>query len=122
MRGPKAITIFWLLSLVLACFTVQSYGIRSVILVIWIRSGVIVMLVQRSESLNQIKKIFDWMVRCDADKDGIVETARAGTGASETGPLRQKMKKQSQFTPKGVEVVGEWFSRRISPFVKQSQS
>jgi hypothetical protein len=32
------------------------------------------------------------MLNCDADKDGIVETKLAGVGASETGPLRQKMK------------------------------
>jgi glycogen debranching enzyme len=36
--------------------------------------------------------IFSWVLNCDADKDGIVETKLAGVGASETGPLRQKMK------------------------------
>ncbi len=39
-----------------------------------------------------IKKIMRWMMKCDSDKDGIVETQLAGAGASETGPLRQKMK------------------------------
>jgi glycogen debranching enzyme len=41
---------------------------------------------------EKIDKIFSWMLACDADKDGIVETRLAGVGASETGPLRQKMK------------------------------
>ncbi|UCH95333.1 MAG: hypothetical protein JSV88_00420 [Candidatus Aminicenantes bacterium] len=41
---------------------------------------------------KKIDKIFSWMVHCDGDKDGIVETRLAGVGASETGPLRQKMK------------------------------
>nr|NIM13646.1 hypothetical protein [Candidatus Aminicenantes bacterium]NIM80307.1 hypothetical protein [Candidatus Aminicenantes bacterium]NIN19654.1 hypothetical protein [Candidatus Aminicenantes bacterium]NIN43536.1 hypothetical protein [Candidatus Aminicenantes bacterium]NIN86281.1 hypothetical protein [Candidatus Aminicenantes bacterium] len=41
---------------------------------------------------KKIDKIFSWMLKCDADKDGIVETKLAGVGASETGPLRQKMK------------------------------
>jgi hypothetical protein len=41
---------------------------------------------------KKIDLIFSWMLNCDADKDGIVETKLAGVGASETGPLRQKMK------------------------------
>jgi len=41
---------------------------------------------------GKIAKLFDWIKKCDADRDGIVETSLAGTGASETGPLRQKMK------------------------------
>jgi hypothetical protein len=41
---------------------------------------------------KRIDLIFSWMLNCDADKDGIVETKLAGVGASETGPLRQKMK------------------------------
>lgn len=41
---------------------------------------------------EKIDKLFTWIKNCDADKDGIVETRLAGTGASETGPLRQKMK------------------------------
>jgi len=40
----------------------------------------------------KIDKVFSWMLSCDADKDGIVESKLAGVGASETGPLRQKMK------------------------------
>ena len=39
-----------------------------------------------------IDKVFSWLKKCDSDKDGIVETKLAGVGASETGPLRQKMK------------------------------
>jgi glycogen debranching enzyme len=45
-----------------------------------------------TRSRKKIDKIFSWMLKCDADKDGIVETKLAGVGASETGPLRQKMK------------------------------
>ncbi|MEN8153005.1 MAG: hypothetical protein ABFR75_03210 [Acidobacteriota bacterium] len=41
---------------------------------------------------SKINKIFSWISKCDSDGDGIVETSLAGTGASETGPLRQKMK------------------------------
>lgn len=41
---------------------------------------------------KKVGLIFSWMLDCDADKDGIVETKLAGVGASETGPLRQKMK------------------------------
>ncbi len=41
---------------------------------------------------SNINKLFKWMLKCDSDKDGIVETKLAGVGASETGPLRQKMK------------------------------
>jgi hypothetical protein len=44
------------------------------------------------ENNKKIDLIFSWMLNCDADKDGIVETKLAGVGASETGPLRQKMK------------------------------
>ena len=41
---------------------------------------------------EKIDKVFSWMLACDTDKDGIVESRLAGVGASETGPLRQKMK------------------------------
>lgn len=41
---------------------------------------------------DRVDRVFDWMDRCDADGDGVVETGLAGAGASETGPLRQKMK------------------------------
>lgn len=41
---------------------------------------------------EKIDKLYDWIIKVDADRDGIVETRLAGTGASETGPLRQKMK------------------------------
>jgi len=41
---------------------------------------------------KDIDKIFDWMIKVDSDKDGISEAKLAGTGASETGPLRQEMK------------------------------
>lgn len=41
---------------------------------------------------KKINKIYSWLLKCDTDKDGIVETKLAGVGASETGPLRQKMK------------------------------
>ena len=41
---------------------------------------------------TKIDKIYNWIQKCDSDNDGIVETAMAGTGASETGPLRQEMK------------------------------
>jgi glycogen debranching enzyme len=41
---------------------------------------------------KKIDKIFSWMLACDSDKDGIMETKLAGVGASETGPLRQEMK------------------------------
>jgi hypothetical protein len=41
---------------------------------------------------KKVGLIFSWMLNCDTDKDGIVETKLAGVGASETGPLRQKMK------------------------------
>ncbi len=44
------------------------------------------------EHRRKIDKVFDWMVKVDRDLDGIVETPLAGTGASETGPLRQEMK------------------------------
>jgi glycogen debranching enzyme len=44
------------------------------------------------ENKEKIHKLFSWMLTCDNDKDGIVETKLAGVGASETGPLRQKMK------------------------------
>jgi hypothetical protein len=54
---------------------------------------------QRTGNINfftrnnkKIDLIFSWMLNCDADKDGIVETKLAGVGAAETGPLRQKMK------------------------------
>lgn len=40
----------------------------------------------------KIDKLYEWITSVDADRDGIVETPLAGTGASETGPLRQKMK------------------------------
>lgn len=53
------------------------------------RSGDIQLLKQYR---GQIDKVFGWLARCDADGDGIVETGLAGAGASETGPLRQKMK------------------------------
>jgi len=38
---------------------------------------------------DKIKLLMDWIISCDKDKDGIVETKYAGTGASETGPLRK---------------------------------
>ena len=41
---------------------------------------------------KKIDKLYDWIKNVDADGDGIVETRLAGSGASETGPLRQKMK------------------------------
>jgi len=41
---------------------------------------------------GRIYRLMNWMLMADADDDGIVDTERAGTGASETGPLRQKMK------------------------------
>ena len=41
---------------------------------------------------DQILKSCSWLKSCDGDRDGIVESERAGVGASETGPLRQKMK------------------------------
>jgi len=41
---------------------------------------------------KKIDKVWEWLIKVDSDKDGIVETPLAGTGASETGPLRQKMK------------------------------
>jgi glycogen debranching enzyme len=41
---------------------------------------------------SNINKLFKWMLKCDSDKDGIVEIKLAGAGASETGPLKQKMK------------------------------
>lgn len=41
---------------------------------------------------KKIDKLYTWIKNCDTDRDGIVETRLAGTGASETGPLRQKMK------------------------------
>jgi glycogen debranching enzyme len=41
---------------------------------------------------KKIDRLYDWIKNCDGDRDGIVETRLAGTGASETGPLRQKMK------------------------------
>ncbi len=39
---------------------------------------------------NKIKLLMDWIINSDKDRDGIVETKYAGTGASETGPLRKK--------------------------------
>jgi hypothetical protein len=44
------------------------------------------------ENNKKIDLVFSWMLSCDGDKDGIVETKLAGVGASETGPLRQEMK------------------------------
>ncbi len=44
------------------------------------------------KNTGKIDKLFSWMLNCDADKDGIVEAKLAGVGASETGPLRLKMK------------------------------
>jgi len=44
------------------------------------------------QNRKKIDKLYDWTKNCDTDRDGIVETHLAGTGASETGPLRQKMK------------------------------
>jgi hypothetical protein len=41
---------------------------------------------------SKIDKVFSWMKACDSDKDGIMESKLAGVGASETGPLRRKMK------------------------------
>lgn len=41
---------------------------------------------------GKIYRLMEWLLNADADDDGIVDTAKAGTGASETGPLRQAMK------------------------------
>jgi len=41
---------------------------------------------------TEVNRMYRWMLDVDRDADGIVETGRAGTGASETGPLRQEMK------------------------------
>lgn len=41
---------------------------------------------------SKINRCLSWLQQCDADGNGIVDTPLAGTGASETGPLRQKMK------------------------------
>ncbi len=38
-----------------------------------------------------LEKIYRWMREVDPNEDGIAESAKAGVGASETGPLRQKM-------------------------------
>jgi glycogen debranching enzyme len=55
----------------------------------WKRSGAVEFF---KKNRTKIDKVFSWMVNCDSDKDGIVESKLAGVGASETGPLRQKMK------------------------------
>ncbi len=39
---------------------------------------------------DKIKLLKKWIERCDKNGDGIVETKYAGTGASETGPLRRE--------------------------------
>ncbi len=43
------------------------------------------------KSWNSLEKIYRWMREVDPNEDGIAESAKAGVGASETGPLRQKM-------------------------------
>lgn len=40
---------------------------------------------------KKLEKIYRWMEEVDSNEDGIAETSFAGTGASETGPLRQEM-------------------------------
>ncbi len=41
---------------------------------------------------QKILKLFEWLDKSDFDDDGLIDTKIAGTGASETGPLRQEMK------------------------------
>jgi glycogen debranching enzyme len=72
-----------------------------------------------SRNKKKIDMALSWMLNCDADKDGIVETKLAGVGASETGPLRQKMKTDIYLAALSVK---SWESmRNIYSLLKDSK-
>ncbi len=41
---------------------------------------------------GKIYRLMSWMLTADGDNDGLVETEKAGAGAAEVGPMRQRVK------------------------------